>query len=80
MLWQGLFIQYNGDVIPCCEDYDGEFVIGNMKELSILDVWWDKELRHLREWHLRGKRNILALCKDCLTPHPLSPTAWWHVK
>lgn len=60
-----LKILCNGDVVPCCADYNGNAVIGNIKEDNIETIWRSEKMNTLRELHLKGRRNEIELCKLC---------------
>ena len=65
-LWKGeLNILVNGDVVPCCADYDGKYVLGNIMEEKIEKIWNNERMRKLRKFHINGKRGELELCKSC---------------
>jgi MoaA/NifB/PqqE/SkfB family radical SAM enzyme len=32
-------IQWNGDVVPCCRDFNGVIVMGNINDNSISEIW-----------------------------------------
>lgn len=38
-LWFGFSIMYNGDVVVCCYDYDGKYVVGNVFENFFMEIW-----------------------------------------
>lgn len=58
---KGLVINWNGEVNPCCWDYKGENIIGNVNETSIYDVW--KSNNKFREEIDNGK--YLPICNNC---------------
>ena len=62
-------IRWNGDVVPCCYDITSEYVLGNIKESSLEDIWNNEKYRRLRK-SLHMKR-YLALCENChvIKPH-----------
>jgi radical SAM protein with 4Fe4S-binding SPASM domain len=37
--WRYLAVQWNGDVVPCCRDCNGETVLGNVAGQSLLEIW-----------------------------------------
>ena len=49
--WRQLAILWNGDVIPCCYDYDGKLVVGNVREETLLEIFNGKRLQQLRANH-----------------------------
>lgn len=63
--WSHLTILYNGDVVPCCMDYDGKYILGNITQSSISDIWNGERMVTFREAHLRLERYKFELCKFC---------------
>ncbi|MBU1136568.1 MAG: radical SAM protein [Nanoarchaeota archaeon] len=64
-LWRNLSVYWNGDVVPCCDDYDSMYVVGNVNKKPIKEIWNDKPLVELRRKHIQGKQNLVRLCKEC---------------
>jgi radical SAM protein with 4Fe4S-binding SPASM domain len=64
-LWHYLVILWNGDVVTCASDYDGERVMGNLREESLLDVWHGPAYRQLREKHAQGRYGEAGICHGC---------------
>lgn len=61
-----LAVNWNGDITACCNDYDGELVIGNIRNISIKDAWESGKLNRIRE--IVGKacnHERIALCSKC---------------
>ena len=79
-LWSGtgLGVLSNGNVVPCCMDYEGILKIGNIKKDSLKNIWFSSQkLRHIRELHLEGKKDNLNICKYCsITESNTDP--WWY--
>jgi MoaA/NifB/PqqE/SkfB family radical SAM enzyme len=67
VLWRHANIYWNGDVTPCCTDYDGIFVWGNIfKENNFWRVWNGRRARAFRYQHrCPTYRSNIAICKDC---------------
>ena len=66
-----LQIQWNGEVIPCCYDYNNQIVLGNAFETSVLEILNGEKYRLLR-WAHRAKRfELFPYCDQCdqLLPH-----------
>lgn len=63
--WQYLVVQWNGDVVACCRDYNGRLVLGNVMENSLQDIWNGENARRLREGIATGK-GLDRLCEECL--------------
>lgn len=66
-----LQIQWNGEVIPCCYDYNNSMVLGNAFEQPVLDVLHGERYEALREAHQRGEFHRFPFCDGCdqLRPH-----------
>jgi len=52
--WTSMSVMAEGDVVPCCNDYNNEMKLGNVKEQSIQEIWEGDKYKQLREWHLKG--------------------------
>jgi len=37
--WRYLVVQWNGDVVPCCRDCNGEIVLGNVAGSTLREIW-----------------------------------------
>jgi len=57
-------IQVNGDVVPCCRDPLGKWVLGNVFEENIYDIWNGSRYRALRK-AVATRQNELDLCALC---------------
>lgn len=64
-IWRGLAIFWDGRVVPCCLDYLGKYIVGDLKSQRILDVWNSLEMQRLRKIHLSGKIDRVDLCRNC---------------
>ncbi len=52
----------NGDVVPCCFDVDGEYILGNVFQEDFERIWKNqKHRKFLREYFDRSNQ----LCKTC---------------
>lgn len=69
MLWKSMFILWNGDVSICCMDFDGAYILGNVKKQSIEDIWTGEKFTDVRHKHLKGDLSGLALCRNCHVNH-----------
>ncbi|MFA4989761.1 MAG: radical SAM/SPASM domain-containing protein [Candidatus Omnitrophota bacterium] len=64
-IFKGMQVQANGEVVPCCVDWDRINVLGDVQSDSIPDIWNGARLRHLQMEHLSGNKPKLKPCKDC---------------
>lgn len=65
VLWERMAVQWNGDVVLCGEDSDGEFIVGNLRNNSILDIWKGEKLTSLKKLHKTREFNKISLCEFC---------------
>ena len=66
-----LQIQWNGEVIPCCYDYNNQIILGNAFEEPVLDILNGEKYRLLRYAHRMNKFHLFPYCDQCdqLLPH-----------
>ena len=66
-----LQIQWNGEVIPCCYDYNNNIVLGNAFEQPVLDILNNDKYNLLRMAHSDKEFQLFPYCDQCdqLLPH-----------
>lgn len=64
--WQYMVVQWNGDVVPCCRDYNAEIVLGNIGKSSLKEIWSSPQYESFREKMSSGK-NLPQCCTECLS-------------
>jgi len=58
-------IHENGNVVTCAVDYEGKTVIGNVKDMSLQELW-QKHYNKVRQPHLENRwQDIPEICKSC---------------
>jgi radical SAM protein with 4Fe4S-binding SPASM domain len=57
-------IDYQGNVILCCNDYHSSIKFGNVREQHLLEIWTKPGYQKLRK-NLRRGRFDLEICKKC---------------
>ena len=60
-----LQVLWNGDVVPCCYDFDGRMVLGNLFNETIEAVWHGERYRKLRDAHRADDFTDWPICKVC---------------
>ncbi len=63
--WNRMTIFWNGDVSMCCVDVDGNYVVGNLRESSIKEIWTSEKMRALKRLHRRKQFDKLPICSYC---------------
>jgi len=66
-----LQIQWNGEVIPCCYDYNNQIILGNAFETPVLEILNGPKYRLLRYAHRAKEFGLFPYCDQCdqLLPH-----------
>ena len=60
-----LQIQWDGEVIPCCYDYNNQIVLGNAFEQPVLDILNGEKYELLRLAHREKKFALFPFCNQC---------------
>jgi len=58
-------VDVNGNIKFCLYDMSSNVVMGNIKDLSLHDVWVGKELTKIRESMINNKWDNIPFCRDC---------------
>jgi radical SAM protein with 4Fe4S-binding SPASM domain len=58
-------INWKGDVLLCCQDFYGEYVMGNVNADSLQTIWNNDKFRKYREKLSKGQRRMIPICKYC---------------
>ena len=60
--------RWNGDIVPCCYDITSNYVIGNIMEQPLSEIWNNERYKELRKSiHLK---NYTTLCANCNVIRP----------
>lgn len=60
-----LVVNYNGDIVLCCNDFLGIYTFGNIKDKKLIDIWKSKKYKEMRK-RLKRRQFILSICKKCV--------------
>jgi len=63
-LWNMPDIHWDGKVCPCTYDYDGRFVLGDLKKETFEGVWRGRAYRRMRRM-LRQNDRSNHFCNEC---------------
>jgi len=63
-LWFNPVITWDGKVLPCCFDKDGEYIMGDLNEDSFGEIWNGPKYRSFRKSILTG-RKMIGICRNC---------------
>ncbi len=62
--WERMTVLWDGEVVPCCNDYNNKLSLGNFKYQTLSEIWNGPEMRRLREEFIDG-RVTNPLCHHC---------------
>lgn len=60
-----LCIKANGDVTPCCIDWDGKLKVGSVLTHSLKEIWRGEALYQIQRMHVAKRRSEVVACRDC---------------
>jgi radical SAM protein with 4Fe4S-binding SPASM domain len=63
-IYSTVTIQANGDVVPCCRDPLGNYMLGNIFEENINEIWNNQKFQELRVTVSKNQESY-NLCKLC---------------
>lgn len=76
--WEMSTILSNGDVVPCCWDYDDSMKVGNVFEEPFTKIWIGPAYRDLREKIFHERQNLVK-CTICPPSFKLPKGGWFPV-
>jgi radical SAM protein with 4Fe4S-binding SPASM domain len=69
-------VYWNGDVPACCADFGEEYILGNLKETPLLELWNGERMRALRQLQVEGRAQEIEPCRGCDALWHTGGTAW----
>lgn len=64
-LWERMTVFWNGDVTLCDQDIDGDWILGNLRDQSISQIWNCEKLRLIKQAHRDQQFQSLPFCSSC---------------
>lgn len=62
--WHSAVVLWDGRVVPCCNDDEGDYVMGDLNKNSFMEIWNGKKYSNFRDMLITSKSNI-PMCKNC---------------
>lgn len=66
--WNALVVLWNGIVLPCTQDFFGDYKLGNVKNSTLKEIWNCEEMEKLRFLLSNGKYSEVKICSNCDRP------------
>ncbi len=64
-LWYSINILWDGRVVPCCLDLNGEHVLGDAGKESLLDIWNGAKMVEMRRKIVNKEYRDINICREC---------------
>jgi radical SAM protein with 4Fe4S-binding SPASM domain len=64
-LWDFLAVTWDGAVLPCCYDCEGDLAVGDARENSLEEIWRGERMSRLQRAHLDLDFERFPLCAGC---------------
>jgi radical SAM protein with 4Fe4S-binding SPASM domain len=65
-LWSGINVHFDGNVVPCCIDYNDEHVMGNIHKNTLQEIWEGPAFQKFRSLHAQGRWSEIPMCRRCV--------------
>lgn len=65
-LWKGLIVLQDGTCSLCCEDFDGKYATGHVRQSGLLEIWHGQRYRSFRQYHKDLNFSAVELCSRCM--------------
>lgn len=72
--WEKVCVTWDGEVVPCCHDYDKKYPLGNVKTQNLAEIWNGERMQRLRKEFISNDVQN-PLCRSCPLLYHSSPAA-----
>jgi len=72
LIWQRMVVDWNGEVVLCCDDWNHSTILGNLKKQTIEEVWKGEKLKSIKEAHVKEEFWKVPICARCN-----KKSMWW---
>jgi len=64
-LFETIFVQWDGDIVICCEDWESKSVLGNIRDFMLRDLWFGSEMKSYRQAQKQKIYFPPEICRNC---------------
>lgn len=75
--WHRFTILWDGKVVPCCYDYDGKYILGDLETQTLEEIWNSSATLELRKQHITNNFSDNLLCKNCKEKYGLQKSYFY---
>lgn len=76
--WTSVVVMWDGRVVPCCFDYNGQYIIGDLRKQSLKQIFTGEPMRRLRQAHRDGALSAIQLCSKCKDKEGYQVRKWYY--
>jgi len=70
--WRTMVVLQDGNISPCCHDFNGNVNMGNIRFSSIKEIWNSNKYKKMREDFKSLNYDSYSTCSNCDIPRALS--------
>ncbi len=63
-IWSSCVVTWDGNVVPCCFDKDAKYIMGNINENTLEEIWNGERFNDFRKAILKNRKSI-DICNNC---------------
>jgi radical SAM protein with 4Fe4S-binding SPASM domain len=63
-IYYSTVICWNGDVVPCCRDAQGDYIMGNVLTQDFKEIWNSEKYKKFRH-EIANRQSEVGLCRLC---------------
>jgi radical SAM protein with 4Fe4S-binding SPASM domain len=64
-LWKTPVIRWDGELMACCADVDGDIAVGNLRDADFDELWFGEKMTEYRLLHIEGRFEEIPKCWSC---------------
>jgi radical SAM protein with 4Fe4S-binding SPASM domain len=64
-LWKTPVIRWDGELMACCADIDGEISVGSLRDATFDELWFGEAMTNYRMLHIEGRFEEIPKCWSC---------------
>ena len=64
-LWRNMVVMWDGKVVLCCADMEGEVIVGDLNKNTISEIWSGDKMKNIRELFKKRMKGKIEICKKC---------------
>jgi len=75
--WSKICVLWDGRVVPCCSDFDGKYILGDLKKQTLKEIWNSRKIQILRRQCRDNDFPKNHLCYGCREREGFKPSRFF---